>query len=155
MVTVLIIYYSRTGNTEAMAHAVTEGATIDGVEVVLKRVDYANIFDVFLADAVAFGSPCHFAYMSGVMKAFFERMSSLNAKFMEKIRRTPAVAFVGNGETDGAEEALLSIEKILFYYLSFKYVSKGVVCKGQPSETKLNECRKLGQRLAQAAMERI
>lgn len=154
MVTVLILYYSRTGNTEAMARAVAEGAKIEGVEVVLKRVDYATIFDVFFADAVAFGSPCHFAYMAGTLKDFFDRMSPLNAKYMEEIRRMPTVAFVCDGETDGAEEALLSIEKILFYYFSFKYVSKGVVCKGKPSETKLKECQKLGQRLAKAALER-
>ena len=70
MVTVLIIYYSRTGNTEAMARAVAEGNKIEGVEVVLKRVDYATIFDVFLADAVAFGSPCHFSYMAGAFCLF-------------------------------------------------------------------------------------
>jgi flavorubredoxin len=71
---------------------------------------------------------------------------------MEQMRRTPAAAFVCDGETDGAEEALLSIEKMLFYYFSFKYVCKGVVCKGKPSETKLQECRKLGQRLAKAVL---
>jgi NAD(P)H dehydrogenase (quinone) len=72
MATVLIVYYSRTGNTEAMARAVTEGAIFEGVEVVLKRVDSANEFDVSFADAVAFGSPCHFAYMAGALKAFFD-----------------------------------------------------------------------------------
>jgi len=154
MATVLVVYYSRTGNTEAMARAVAEGASIEGVEVLLKRVDYANVFDVFLADAVAFGSPCHFAYMSGALKAFFDRMPALNTKFMEEIRRTPAVAFVCDGETDGAEEALLSIEKMLFHYLSFKHVSKGVVCKGKPSESKRKECRELGHRLAGAALDR-
>lgn len=152
MATVLIVYYSRTGNTEAMARAVTEGAKFEGVEVVLKRVDYANVFDVSFADAVAFGSPCHFGYMAGALKAFFDRLPSRNSKFMEQMRRTPAAAFVCDGETDGAEEALLSIEKMLFYYFSFKYVCKGVVCKGKPSESKLQECRKLGQRLAKAVL---
>lgn len=154
MVTVLVVYYSRTGNTEAMARAVAEGATIEGVEVALKRVDYANVFDVFLADAVAFGSPCHFAYMSGALKEFFDRMPTLNAKFMDEMRRTAAAAFACDGETDGAEEALLSIEKMLFHYLSFKHLSKGVVCKGRPSESKLEECRELGRRLAKAALDR-
>jgi len=92
--------------------------------------------------------------MSGALKAFFDRMPALNTKFMEEIRRTPAVAFVCDGETDGAEEALLSIEKMLFHYLSFKHVSKGVVCKGKPSESKRKECRELGHRLAGAALDR-
>ena len=36
---VLIVYYSRTGNTEAMAKAVAEGAESEGVQFQLKRVD--------------------------------------------------------------------------------------------------------------------
>ena len=130
-----------------MAHAVADGAKKEGAEVILKRADYASVLDIFFADAVAFGSPCHFAYMSGALKAFFDRIP-LTGKVMDKINVMPAVAFVCDGESDGAEAALLSIEKLLFNYFLFKRVAKGVVCKGKPSEAKIEECRLLGQKLA-------
>ncbi len=154
MVRILVLYYSRTGNTASMAQAVAEGASKEGAEVVLKRADYANVIDVSIADAVAFGSPCHFAYMAGTLKEFFDRMLPLTKDLMEKIQKTPAAAFVCNGESNGAEETLLSLEKMLFFYFCFLNVTKGVVSLGKPSEKILDECRALGQRLAQAALER-
>ena len=43
MVRVLIVYDSRTGNTEKMAYAVAEGVREEGIEVEVKRVDEASI----------------------------------------------------------------------------------------------------------------
>jgi flavodoxin I len=59
MTTVLIVHYSRTGNTEAMAKAVAEGVENERLEARVKRVDYTTPFDFLSADSVAFGSPCH------------------------------------------------------------------------------------------------
>ena len=42
MSTVLIIYFSKTGNTEKMAHLVAEGVNAEGVEPVLKKVGTAE-----------------------------------------------------------------------------------------------------------------
>ena len=38
MSTVLIIYFSKTGNTEKMAHCVAEGVSTEGVDLCLKRL---------------------------------------------------------------------------------------------------------------------
>ena len=44
MVKILVLYYTRTGNTEALAKAVAEGVkSVKGVSVVVKRVDYATV----------------------------------------------------------------------------------------------------------------
>ncbi len=153
MATVLVIYYSRTGNTEAMAKAVAKGAKREGVVVELKRVDYATIYDVMAADAVAFGSPCHYGYMAGALKEFFDRM--LEPEVLKKIHMKPAAAFACNGETDGAKEALLSIKKILYNYFMLRPVGdrNSIVCKGEPDEVKIEECESLGIMLAQAAIK--
>jgi len=76
MVQILVLYYSRTGNTEALARAVAEGAK-DLAEVSLKRVDYAIVNDVVMSDGVAFGSPNYFGYMAGMLKDFFDRAWSV------------------------------------------------------------------------------
>ncbi len=43
---ILIVYDSKSGNTEAMAHAVSEGVEDEGVDVEVKRVDEASIDDL-------------------------------------------------------------------------------------------------------------
>ena len=58
MVRVLILYYSRGGNIEALTKAVAQ--CVEKVEVAaaeLKRVDYATVEDLISCDAVAYGSP--------------------------------------------------------------------------------------------------
>lgn len=54
---VAIIYWSGTGNTEAMANAMAQGAEAAGAEVKTLVVGDASIEDVKSADAVALGCP--------------------------------------------------------------------------------------------------
>lgn len=57
MSNIAVVFWSGTGNTEAMANAVAEGATAKGAEVkVVPAVDFAaaNVADF---DAIAFGCP--------------------------------------------------------------------------------------------------
>lgn len=52
-----IIYWSGTGNTEAMASLISEGAKEEGADVKLVNVSEASDDDVTDADIVALGSP--------------------------------------------------------------------------------------------------
>ena len=51
-----IVYWSGTGNTEAMANAVAEGAAQAGASVEVKRVEYADA-KILDCDVVLFGCP--------------------------------------------------------------------------------------------------
>jgi NAD(P)H dehydrogenase (quinone) len=74
MTRALVVYYSGTGNTRAMAQAVAEGAkTVADVEVILKEAEQASVNDLVDADAIAFGSPTYFSYMAGVLKTLFDK----------------------------------------------------------------------------------
>lgn len=55
--TVAIIYWSGTGNTEAMAKALSEGVTRGGGTPELLSVDAANPEEALAADALALGCP--------------------------------------------------------------------------------------------------
>jgi len=58
MAKVLIVYHSMSGNTEAAAKAVAEGAKqVEGVEVVLKEAMKATVDDLLECDAIAIGTP--------------------------------------------------------------------------------------------------
>ena len=52
-----VIYWSGTGNTEAMANAVVEGAKAKGAEVSLFTADEFDASMLDALDAVAFGCP--------------------------------------------------------------------------------------------------
>jgi flavodoxin short chain len=54
---VSIVYWSGTGNTEAMAKLIQEGAASTGAEVVLKEVAKANADDVTGVDVAFLGCP--------------------------------------------------------------------------------------------------
>lgn len=148
MVEVLVLYYSRTGRTEALAKVVAQGAsTVKGVSVAVKRVDYATVEDFISCDAVAFGSPNYFSYMAGLMKDFFDRALSIR----ERVSGKPAAAFTSGGGSSNS--ALSSLEKMMTSFRLDK-VADGVVSEGVPAEKDLAACRKLGEALAKAAAKR-
>lgn len=54
---ITIVYWSNSGNVEALANKICDGAKEAGAEVTIKLVKDAKVSDVTDADAVAFGSP--------------------------------------------------------------------------------------------------
>ncbi|WNY23679.1 Flavodoxin [Methanimicrococcus hongohii] len=52
-----IVYWSGTGNTEAMANLICEGAVSTGADVTLKEVSSASAADIEGADVAVFGCP--------------------------------------------------------------------------------------------------
>ena len=148
MVEVLVLYYSRTGRTEALACAVAKGVeTLEGALAKVKRVDYATVNDFVSCDAVAFGSPNYFSYMTGLMKDFFDRALTIR----EKVSGKPSVAFTSGGGSSNS--ALLSLERMISSFRLEK-VADGVVSQGDTSEESLRACKKLGEALAKKALER-
>ncbi len=149
MVEILVLYYSRSGRTEALANSVAKGAeSIDGVTVKLKRVDYATVDDLMSCDAVALGSPNYFSYMAGIMKDFFDK--ALNIR--EKVAGKPCVAFTSGGGS--SDEALRSLERMISSFRLEK-VADGIVSQGEPSEKKLIACKRLGETLAKKCMKEL
>ena len=73
----LLVHHSQTGTTATMAQAVMDGArdaAIEGVELRVASALVADVEDLRWADAVILGTPENFAYMSGALKYFFDRI---------------------------------------------------------------------------------
>ena len=64
----LVVYDSKTGHTEQMAMAISQGMKKAGLDVEAKRVEDTSMSDLVNADAIAFGSPTYFANVSTKMK---------------------------------------------------------------------------------------
>ncbi len=151
---VLIVYDSRTGNTEKMARAVSEGARkVKGTEVVLLKVDQAKLKDLLNSEAIILGSPTYYGTMTGKMKSFIDKTYGIHGKLRGKI----GGAFTSSGGTAcGAETAILSMLEALLIH--------GMVVQGRnddkhygptalesPSKEEIESCRELGARVANLA----
>ena len=137
---IAIVYWSGTGNTEAMAQAVEEGAKARGAETVLLP---CAAFDASMAsqyDAIAFGCPAMGAEV--LEEGEFEPM--FTACLPELSGKTIAL-FGSYGWGDG--EWMRQWEETCSG-AGAKLACDSVICCGYPDDDALNECRELGLALA-------
>jgi flavodoxin len=80
MVKAIIIYETRSGNTEMMAKAIETGLKKAGVEVELKKGARANADDIKDVDAVILGSPTYVRALIAAMKTFLFEMDKVDLK---------------------------------------------------------------------------
>lgn len=105
--TVLISYYSKTGNTQQMAEAVARGASrVPGVVVKLKTLDETTTDDLLQAAAIIVGSPVYNANVAPQVQAFISNWPFEGAPLRNKL----GAAFVtAGGISAGEENTLMNI----------------------------------------------
>lgn len=141
---VLVVYHSQTGNTEAMAKAVAEGAGAAGATVILKKAVEADDKDLLDCDIVAIGTPNYFSYMAGMVKDFFDRVWPT---VREKMKDRPYAAFGSYG--GGGMPAIETVEKICDG-LGMKRVVDSFGVQRQPAPEQLDACKELGKKIARS-----
>jgi len=151
MARILVIYDSRTGNTEKMASAVAKGAEqVVGVHVVLKKIDQATLEDLTEAEGIIMGSPTYYGQMSGKMKTFVDQTNKIHGKLRGKV----GGAFTSSGDTAcGAETTLFSMLQTMLIHgmiIQGRYDNKhyGATSVGVPNEKEIESCKELGKRIA-------
>ena len=135
-----VIYWSGTGNTEAMANAVLDGMKSAGADAVLLTASDVDASAVGGYDAVALGCP---AMGSEVLEEdVFEPMfSSCKKQFVGK----SAALFGSYGWGDG--EWMRTWEDTCRND-GASLVCDSVICQEAPDDDALNACRSLGEALA-------
>lgn len=100
-VDILIVYYSKDGNTEKMAEAVSEGAAeVTGVRVLLQKVSETTTADFAAADGIILGSPTYYANIAAPLKALIDQWYDDEVVLFDKV----GGAFsTGGGRTAGRE----------------------------------------------------
>jgi NAD(P)H dehydrogenase (quinone) len=160
MPTVLIVYHSKTGNTEEMAKAVAEGVKSTGAKVIRKRVERTTLQDLLKANGIILGSPTYYGTMAAQMKALIDR----SVKYHGKLEGKVGAAFAsGGGLGGGVETTVLDLTKSLLIHGMIVQGDPwgshyGTVSIGRPNASARRECKKLGEkvgrlvtRLAQAS----
>jgi NAD(P)H dehydrogenase (quinone) len=148
---ILIVYDSKSGNTETMALAVAKGAEQAGdLEVTVKRAEETKNSDLLAADGIIMGSPTYFGQMSAKLKAVIDESVKVHKELTGKV----GGAFTSSGGTaSGAETTLLSIVQAMLIHgmiIQGRADDKhyGVAVTGAPKKRDLAECEKLGKRVA-------
>jgi NAD(P)H dehydrogenase (quinone) len=99
--TILIVYYSQSGHTKAMAEAVAGGARkVANVQVNMMTVDEVKKEDLLRADAIIVGSPVHNANAAPEVVKFIDSWPFEGAPLFNKI----GAAFVTAGGISSGEE---------------------------------------------------
>ncbi|MEY3643362.1 MAG: hypothetical protein RLZZ207_56 [Bacteroidota bacterium] len=99
--TVLITYYSQSGNTKVMAQAVEEGAkSVAGVRVLLLSIDQVSTKELLEADAIVIGSPVYNANVAPAVQEFINSWPFAGRPLKNKL----GAAFVTGGGMSIGEE---------------------------------------------------
>ena len=156
MTTVIVTYFSVSGNTEALAEAVVEGvASVDGVTCALKPVAEMSNEDWLEADGIIVGSPTYFGQMAAEVKALFDRTVKIYGRLEGKV----GAAFTTSGGA-GCGHELTNMSIITAMLVSGMVVQGttkgphfGPLAVGKPGEEDLAKARDLGIRVAALALK--
>jgi NAD(P)H dehydrogenase (quinone) len=153
-VKILVLYYSKGGNTRSLAEAIGEGAgQVEGVEVVLRHTRDVTKDDFVSAQGLIVGSPVYFGTMAAQLKQILDDFVGLRRKMENKV----GAAFTTSGDpTGGKETTMLSIIQAMLIYGMIVVGDPlsatghyGTACVGAPDGAALENGRKLGKRVAE------
>ena len=150
---VLVVYYSRSGNTKKLAEEVARGVgEAHGVGCVVKAAADVTKEDFLASSGIIAGSPCYFGSMAAPLKEMFDRLVAVRKDMGDKV----GAAFATSGDASGGKETtLISILQVLLIYGMIIVGDPldatghyGVSCTGSPDERTVQNARKLGKRVA-------
>ena len=136
-----VVYWSGTGNTEAMAQAVAEGMTAAGAEAVLLTPDKVQPGDLNAYDAIAFGCP---AMGSEVLEEMeFQPMFDACKRSLGG-KRAALFGSYGWGDGQWMRDWCERVKEDGAQLFS----EEGLICNETPDDDTQAACRKLGADLA-------
>lgn len=153
---VLVLYFSKGGNTRKLAQQIAQGVErVEGVTAVLKHTREVTKDDFLASSGVIAGSPVYFGVMAADLKRVFDEFVSTRKRMEDKV----GAAFATSGDPSGGKETtIMSIIQTLLIY-GMVIVGDpmsatghyGVSCAGAPDERTEQIAIKLGQRVAELA----
>jgi flavorubredoxin len=142
---ILVLYYSRSGNTEKMANAVAEGANAGTSDVELTY--HVDAEDLTNFDAILMGSPTYHHDMPIDMKKLFEEAAAKSINLKGKV----GGAFGSYGWSGEAPKLLLEIMKNKF---EMKVIEPPLLARYVPDGKMLDKCRDFGKQVSETLMHK-
>ena len=149
---VLILYYSKSGNTQKLAEIVAKGVESEGATALVKNTQEVTKDDFLNSAGIIAGSPVYFGIMAWDLKRIFDEFVGTRKKMEDKVG---AAFATGGHHTGGKETTIMSILQCMLIYgmiiagdpmsASGHY---GVACLGAPDKSAADDGFKLGARVA-------
>ncbi|MGD8229811.1 MAG: NAD(P)H-dependent oxidoreductase [Desulfobacteraceae bacterium] len=155
---VLILYFSKGGNTKKLAEQIARGVErVEGVKAVLRHTGEVTKDDFLASSGVIAGSPVYFGVMAADLKRVFDEFVGTRKRMEDKV----GAAFATSGDPSGGKETtIMSIIQALLIYGMIIVGDPmsatghyGVSCAGAPDKRTEQIAIKLGQRVAELAMK--
>ena len=151
---ILIIYYSRTGNTKKMAQEVAKGAKREKISVELKGVEDVKVDDLLNYDGIIIGSPTYYGTMASPIKKLLDD----SVKFHGELEGKVGAAFASSANVGGGNETTILniINAMLIHGMIIQGDHQGdhygSVAIGAPDGRALKQCLRLGERTARLVL---
>lgn len=151
---VLIVYYSKSGNTEKMAQLIAEGVKRENVGVSVKPVQNTKVEELLDYDGVIIGSPTYYGSMAAEIKKLIDESD----KFYGKLKGKIGGAFTSSANIGGGNETtVMSILKALLIHGMIIQGSTmgdhyGPVAIEKPDERSEKLCIEYGQMIAKLVL---
>jgi len=153
---ILILYFSKGGNTKKLAEKIAQGVEeVEGIKALLKHTEEVTKDDFLDSDGIIAGSPVYFGVMAAELKKIFDEFIGVRKKMEGKV----GAAFATSGDpTGGKETTMMSIIQTMLVYGMIIVGDPmsatghyGVACVGAPDKKTGENGIKLGQRVAELA----
>ena len=147
---ILIIYYSRSGNTKRMAEEIAKGVKKEKIPVELKGVEEVKVNDLLNYDGIIVGSPTYYGTMANPIKKLFDD----SVKFHGKLEGKVGAAFTSSANVGGGNETTILdiLNAMLIHGMVIQGNSQGdhygPVAIDAPDGRVLKQCLRLGERTA-------
>lgn len=146
---ILIVANTPSENALILRNAVQRGIEDSGYPVIVKPPLETHASDVLSCAGVIIGTTENFAYMSGQIKDFFER---IYYPCLENTQALPWALYVKAG-LDGTG-ATRSVEKIVTG-LKWRLIQEPLLLKGKFQEESIEVCQTLGSGMAEGLKLKI
>ena len=153
---ILILYFSKGGNTKKLAEKIAQGVEeVQGVRAHLRNADEVTKDDFVESAGIIAGSPVYFGTMAAELKKVFDDFIGVRKKMEGKV----GAAFATSGDLSGGKETtMMSIIQALLIYGMIIIGDPmsatghyGVACTGAPDAKAGENAIKLGRRVAEIA----
>lgn len=151
----LVVYYSRSGNTKAMANIIAESMETSGLPTKCKSVADVKVIDLVDVDAIVVGSPTYYGRAAAPVAQLFDESVSKHGKLDGKI----GAAFSSSANTGGGNETTVcEINNMLLIHGMIVQGDPqgdhyGPVSIGKPDDRVQKQCGRRGHRIAQLTLK--
>ena len=147
----IVVYYSRSGNTQEMAEIIAQAMNDAGLSTVYKTVDQVAADDLPEYDAIVLGSPCYYGQMAGSLKHLIDELVGRHGQLNGKV----GAAFSSSANSGGGSETTILgiLEAMLIAGMVVQGDPQGAhygpLSIGRPDDKIKQQCIRRGQRVAE------